>query len=275
VNSPTPLMTIIGAGTMATYLLSGLQRAGVDLTHVCITDKDPKKLHLLAQQFAVQTSQDNNPAIMRAAVVILAIKPQSLVAFAQESASAFAHAPLVISILAGIPIAQLHALLGPLPFVRAMPNLLVSLSQGNTVLFAPIGITAQQHKVAESYFIPLGITQWVDEEKQLDAYTVLTGCGPGYVFFMMQCVIDAAAELGIGHAQAKTAVLQLFSGAAQMAAQNPATLIELQQQVASKKGVTENLLAKLKAGHVDSVFKQAFLDAYAHGQQLQHQKEEK
>jgi len=267
VNSP-PNITIIGAGHMATYLLSGQARGGIHLTNICITDKDPEKLADLAKLYDVQTSLDNNDAIKRADIVILAIKPQSLKDFAQQHRAAFSHAPTVISILAGIPIAQIAALLGPLPIIRAMPNILVSLSQGNTILFAD-----KQYELVEQFFAPLGIVQWVNEEQQLDAYTVLTGCGPGYLFYMMQCVIDAAVELGISSSDAKAAVLQLFSGAAHMASLSSASLIELQQQVASKKGVTEKLLDTLKEHHMDTIFKQAFSKAYARGQQLKDHKE--
>ena len=156
-----------------------------------------------------------------------------------------------------------------------MPNILVSMGQGNTILFAQPHFLIQHYQFAQNLFAHLGLTQWVDEERQLDAYTILTGCGPGYIFFMMQCVVDAAIQLGIPEIEAKTAVLQLFTGSAQMAAHNPASLISLQQQVASKKGVTEKILTALKANHMEEIFKQAFIDAYAHGQLLQHQKEER
>lgn len=261
-------ITIIGAGNMATAIVAGLAHAGVDVSRIWITDKDPKKLDILAKRFSVQTSHDNHQAIKRADIVLLAIKPQSLPEFAAEHQEAFSHKPLIISILSGIPVAQLTKLLGSMPIVRAMPNILVALSQGNTILFS-----SEKYKNAEDFFAPLGIVQWVSEEKQLDAYTVLTGCGPGYLFFMMQSIIDAAAALGIDEADAKTAVLQLFSGSAQMAMQSPATLIELQQQVASKGGVTEKILFSLTENKIPDLFKQAFLIADAHNQALQNHKE--
>ncbi|MFA6036571.1 MAG: pyrroline-5-carboxylate reductase [Legionellales bacterium] len=261
-------ITIIGAGHMATAIVAGLAHAGVDLSRIWITDKNFQKLDALAQQFSVKTSMDNHAAIKRADIVLLAIKPQSLPAFAAEHQAAFSHMPLIISILSGIPIAQLTQLLGAMPIVRAMPNILVSLSQGNTILFS-----AEKHNNVEDFFAPLGIVQWVNEEKQLDAYTILTGCGPGYLFFMMQSIIEAAAALGIDEIDAKTAVLQLFSGSAQMAMQSPATLIELQQQVASKGGVTEKILLSLSENKIPDLFKQAFLIADAHNQALQNHKE--
>ncbi len=260
---------------MTTYLLSGLQRVGITLSHICVTDKNADKLAVLAQTFSVQTSQDNVAAIKAAKVVILAIKPQSLPDFASECVNAFSQETLVISILAGIPIAKLSELLGPLSFIRAMPNILVSLGQGNTLLFTRPHALVQHGQFAQDLFAHLGLSLWLDEEDLMEAYTVLTGCGPGYVFFMMQTVIDAAANLGIPEEQAKASVLQLFTGAAQMAAQNHTSLIELQERVASKKGMTEKILTFLKRSDMEGIFKQAFLDAYTHGQQLQHHKEEK
>ncbi|MGA2654418.1 MAG: pyrroline-5-carboxylate reductase [Gammaproteobacteria bacterium] len=263
-----PPLTIIGAGHMATYLLNGLAHAGVDLSQVCITDTDEAKLAHLAQRFSVQTSTDNNTAIARAEIVLLAIKPQSLSTFAQQHRDAFSHLPIVISILAGMPIAQISALLGPLPIVRAMPNILVALSQGNTILFAP-----KHYHVVEQIFAQLGVVKWVGAENQLDAYTVLTGCGPGYLFFIMQSVIDAAVALGIPENDAKTEVLQLFAGSARMALESHHSLVELQQQVASKKGVTERILTSLTEQHTQAIFKQAFLDGFTRNQELKNHKE--
>lgn len=263
-----PSLAIIGAGNMATYLLNGLARAQVDLSSVCITDKDEAKLALLAQRFKVKTDIDNNAAIAKAEMVLLAIKPQSLSIFAKEHSQAFSHSPIVVSILAGMPIAEISALLGPLRVVRAMPNILVALSQGNTILYAH-----KHYHAVEQLFAHLGVVQWVASENQLDAYTVLTGCGPGYLFFMMQSLIDAAKTLGIPEKQAKAEVLQLFQGSARMALESHHSLIELQQQVASKKGVTERILTSLNDQHLPEVFKKAFADGLAHNQALKNHKE--
>src|SRR5580692_8538326 len=100
---------------MATAIVAGLAHAGVDLSRIWITDKDSKKLDALTQQFLVKTSSDNHAAIKRADIVLLAIKPQSLPEFAAEHQEAFSHKPLIISILSGIPIAQLTQLLGLMP----------------------------------------------------------------------------------------------------------------------------------------------------------------
>lgn len=273
-NLATTSIAIIGSGHMATYILNGLQQAGFPLSQICITDKDPQRLTAIAQRFSVHTERDNVVAIKNAQLVILAIKPQSLAAFAKECAGAFAHAPLIISILAGMPIKQLSLLLGEQKFIRAMPNVLVSLSQGNTILFTEKNVLPHERNIAQDFFEQLGIIQWVDEEKEIEAYTILTGCGPGYLFFIMQCIIDAAVELGIPSADAKLSVLQLFSGAAHMALLSDFSLLELQQQVTSKKGVTEKLLAELIDQEVHLKFKQAFSKAHEHGHTLKNLKEE-
>ncbi len=270
VNTSPPSITIIGAGHMATNILAGLAHAGTDLSHICITDKDPERLRQLSKQFSIKTSEDNHAAIKGANIVLLAIKPQSLADFAKACKQAFTKDHLIISILAATSISQLQNALGEHIFIRAMPNILVALSQGQTILFA----NTHQPKV-EHFFSPLGVTKWVKDEAQLEAYTLLTGCGPGYLFFIMQSIIDASTKLGIDEKDAKAAVLQLFTGSAQMAKENSASLIELQQQVASKGGITEHILNSLKNDDVTTIFQHAFIDAYHYGQQLHSHKEEK
>lgn len=266
-----PPITIIGAGNMASHILQGLKRAGVDLDNICVTDHDATKRETLAAQFGVKTQENNQSAIAQGEIIILAIKPQSLHDFATENRAAFSHHPLVISIAAGISCEYLQTLFGDAQnIIRAMPNVCVSVSQGNTILFTTPLVSAEKRKLADEIFSHLGLTQWVMDEKQFDAYTILTGAGPGYVFFILQCIINAAVQLGIPQDAAKEAALQLFSGAAHMAANSDNTLSELQQQVTSKNGVTEKILTTLVAGDFEQLFEQAFKNAYAHGQQLQH-----
>jgi len=262
-------IVLIGAGHMATHMLNGLKLAGFPLNALHVTDMDEEKLRAIAEQFQVKTSTDNSAAIKQAAIVILAIKPQSIRDFAEQTRAAFAHDPLVVSILAGIPLEKLHQLLGVQNIVRAMPNICVSIAQGNTILCAP-HLEASASRTIEALFSLMGVTQWVQDEAELDAYTVLTGAGPGYVFYLLQNIIDAAAALGIQELEAKKAVLQLFAGATQLALNSPASLHTLQQQVTSKKGVTEQVIQTLADGQLEALFAEAFKKAYAHGQQLQH-----
>jgi pyrroline-5-carboxylate reductase len=96
----------------------------------------------------------------------------------------------------------------------------------------------------------VGQSIWLDNEAQIDAVTAISGSGPAYVFYFIEALQQAALELGLNEAQAKTLSLQTFTGASKLAEQsteNPATL---RSQVTSKGGTTEQAILSMESAAV-------------------------
>jgi len=117
-------IAFIGGGHMSTSLVGGLLARGLAPGDITVADPVPAQLARLGDRFGVRTSADNVRAVRDADLVVLAVKPQDMAAAARAIADEIAaRRPIVVSIAAGIRLANLGAWLGlDVPLVRTMPN---------------------------------------------------------------------------------------------------------------------------------------------------------
>jgi len=259
----TKTIAFIGGGNMATSLIGGLVADGYDPQQILVSDPDAKKLTTLTSLFRIRSAASNEQAITEADVVILAVKPQmmedvtcSLTEVMQQKQ------PLVISIAAGIREADLQTWLGGnIALVRTMPNTPAMIQAGATVLHANSQVSTAQKNLAESIMRAVGLTQWVKDEKLMDAVTALSGSGPAYFFLVMEAMETAGIELGLTIETARLLTLQTALGAAKMAIESTDGPATLRQRVTSPGGTTEQAIKTLEDGNLSALFKQALTDA--------------
>lgn len=244
------LITFIGGGNMATALISGLLADGTPADSIIVAEPDSKKREALAARYGVRTREDNQGAAREADTLILSVKPQMLEAVAREiSAVARQRQPLVISIAAGVRHSDLQDWLGTgVPLVRTMPNTPAMIQAGATALYADPGVPAELRNQAERIMRAVGLTQWVDNEDQIDAVTAVSGSGPAYFFLFMEAMENAATELGLSKDTAHLLVLQTALGAARMSMENKIELAVLRENVTSPGGTTEKALNRFEEG---------------------------
>lgn len=186
---------------------------------------------------------------------LLAIKPQQFSAYSSEIKAALSNAsPLLISIMAGIPLAALQCI-SPRA-VRVMPNLPAIIHESMSVLCAPTLDNASRN-FAEQLFTTIGATAWVEEEDQLHAVTAISGSGPAYLFAFMEALEAAALAQGLNAALAKKLVLQTIRGGALLADQSSETITTLRTQVTSKGGTTEAALNALNDAKLQAIIMSA------------------
>lgn len=255
----TTKIAFIGAGNMAGALISGLLADGVPPDTLSATDPSAEKCAALAASTGIRTLQDNRIAAAEARTLVLAVKPQVLRGVAEEIAGVVQqHRPLVVSIAAGIRCASLQAWLGGnAALVRTMPNTPAMIQSGATALFATATVSAAQREQAETLMRAVGLTQWVDDESQLDAVTALSGSGPAYFFLVMEAMDAAARQLGLDAECARLLTLQTALGAARMALESSDPPDALRARVTSPGGTTERAVATLEDGGIRELFARA------------------
>jgi pyrroline-5-carboxylate reductase len=96
----------------------------------------------------------------------------------------------------------------------------------------------------------VGKTIWVAHEDLMDAVTAVSGSGPAYVFYFMEAMMQAAAELGLSAEQARALTLETFQGASLLAQQSSEPVDVLRARVTSKGGTTERALGSLEGDAV-------------------------
>lgn len=211
-------VSFIGGGNMARALIAGLLRQGTPAAHICVGEPLAAARRALAAEFAVQVSDDNATTVAKARVVVLAVKPQELPIVVQALQPTLQKTrPLLLSIAAGIRLADLQRWAPGLPVVRAMPNRPALVGAGATGLYATAAVSAGDRALAEQTMSAAGITVWVPNEAALDVVTALSGSGPAYFFLLAECMAEAARELGLDAETARTLAAETLHGAGQLA----------------------------------------------------------
>ena len=239
-----PRIGFIGAGNMATALIKGLIQSGVyKQDRLFASDKQEEALKNISTHFGLDCYPSNRELVRECSIVVLSVKPQNMRDVLEEVKGEIRYDQLMISIAAGIPLSMIRAIIGKdIPLIRVMPNTPALVQKGVSALAAGELVRAEHMAMAKTIFNAVGDTVEV-EEKMMDAVTALSGSGPGYVFRMMECMVNAGASVGLERDISIRLVVQTFLGAAQLAKESEHSLARLREMVTSPGGTTAEGLA--------------------------------
>lgn len=241
-------IVFIGGGNMAAALIGGMLQQGArpgDLHVIDVSASARGRFSELGVSAHARWDDE-----VRADVVVFAVKPQNMKEAVAGVKSKCA-AALVISIAAGIRCADIGRWLGGHDrIVRVMPNTPALIGAGVSGVFATAGVGADDRMAAESVVGAAGKSLWFDREAQLDAVTAVSGSGPGYVFYFIEALEEAAMALGIDAQAARLLAVETFRGSAMLAASSNDGPADLRARVTSKAGTTERALAYMESENV-------------------------
>ena len=98
--------------------------------------------------------------------------------------------------------------------------------------------------------------------------TGLGGSGPGFVFLMIESMIDAGVQMGFSRADAQTIVLQTIAGSVALVKETGKHPAELRNLVTSAGGTTAAGLYELEKAGLRTALTDAILAAYHRSQEL-------
>ena len=243
-------ITFIGGGNMASAIIGGLLQQGWQADAMRVVEVDAAARARLERELGVKAFADIGPALAGSGCVVLAVKPQQMREVAQALRGALG-SQLVITIAAGIRSRDLSRWLGDYQrIVRVMPNTPALVLAGVSGLYAMPGVSAADRSQAEKILGAVGATLWLEREEQLDAVTAVSGSGPAYVFYFIEALQQAAADLGFSADEARRLALDTFAGAVKLAAGSSEDAAELRARVTSKGGTTERALKSMETDRV-------------------------
>ncbi len=263
-------LAFIGAGNMAASLIGGLCDNGFPAELITASDPNAVQLDNLSQLLGINSTTDNLAAIADADAIVLAVKPQIMESVISPLASLVqGNKPVIISIAAGITVANITGWLGPgLPIIRTMPNTPALVQTGATGLYGNAAVTATQHAIADTIFQAVGDALWFDEEEDLDKVVALSGSGPAYFFLVMEAIQKAAENMGLEPAAARALTLQTALGSAKLASADEAEFSELRRRVTSPGGTTEKAIKCMQEDGLEGLIEKAMLAAQARSKEL-------
>ena len=263
-------VAFVGAGNMARSLIGGLLQQGYPADHIACSAPSEASLAAVKQMGAVVTSTSNIDVIAGADVVIMAVKPQVMRdVLAPLMNMLTSKKPLLVSIAAGISCGSLQSWAGEgVPIVRCMPNTPSLLQVGATGLFATDAVSREQQETANVILSAVGTVVWVKQESELDAVTAVSGSGPAYFFLFMEAMQEAGEKLGLTPEAAAQLTHQTALGAARMALESDADVVELRKRVTSPNGTTQAAIESFIASDIKNTVEQAMNAAVARSQAL-------
>jgi len=233
----------IGAGNMASALISGLVNARKNPNSIMASSPEDNHLESLSSEFGILTTKNNVEIAENCEIILLAVKPHIIEEVLKGIASYIKpNKHLIISIAAGVKIEDIQALLSiEQKIIRAMPNTPASIQRGVTALCNNSQTDLVDKNVAEEIFKSVSVTCWLQEDS-LDQYTALIGSGPAYVFYFIEAMLEASKDLNLEGEDIKNLLIEMIIGSSELAKMSSDEPSILRKKVTSPGGVTERAI---------------------------------
>ena len=244
-------IAILGCGAMGSALGRGLVQAhAAEPSSIVFSDPHNTHLSTLIEQLGVRGVTHNREAAEGADIVVVAVKPFNVRPVLDEIHDVVLPSQLLISIAAGIRIADIQAALKEdVPVVRAMPNSAAQVNTGACALSAGPHANESHLAAATAIFSSVGTAVTVPEH-MLDAVTALSGSGPAYVYLMIEALVDGGVKVGLPRDIAHQLAVQTVLGSARMVLETGRHPAQLKDLVATPGGTTITALAALEEAGV-------------------------
>ena len=257
------MIGFIGVGNMGgTLARAAVRQCGAE--SILVTSRTAEH----AQRFAAScgcTAVTNAEAARRSRWLFLGVKPQMMGQMLAELAPVLAARQdrfVLVTMAAGLSMAQIADMAGgACPVIRIMPNTPAFVGEGMIPYCANEAVTPEE--TAEFCKI-LSAAGRLDPlpERLIDAAGALSGCGPAFVYVLIEALADAAVACGLPRAKATEYAAQTLCGAAQMVLQTGQHPAALKDAVCSPGGSTIAGVHALEQGGFRAAAENAVLEAY-------------
>ena len=262
-------VAVLGAGKIGGALISGLLSSGwrqpSELVASC---RRPERAAELEESHGIRATLSNAEAVARAAVIVIAVKPQDLDALLGEVSPLIDREQTVLSIAAAIPTSALEQhLAAGVPVVRAMPNTPSVVHEGIAGVCAGAHADDEHLSLAEEVLAHLGSVVRVPE-RSMDAITAVSGSGPAYFALLAEAMIEAGILLGLSREISTQLVVQTMLGTAKQLRDEKMHPVELREMVTSPGGTTIAAIRELEQAGVRAAFLNAIQAAMDRSREL-------
>jgi pyrroline-5-carboxylate reductase len=233
---------LVGAGRLGGALIQGWTATGaVRPQDLIILAPRPSRTALEAEAAGARLNPPEAD-LARARTVVLAVKPQVWREVAEALSPHLSSDAVIVSVAAGVKVADLSAAFGGRPAARTIPTTAVSVGKGASAIFAP---DAQSRAAAHGVLDPVATCVDVDEEGHMDLVIGVCGSAPGFFYAFVEALEEAGIAVGLPPQASRTLARVTIAGSAALMADTGEDPAVLRREVASPKGTTEAGLSVL------------------------------
>lgn len=237
----------IGAGHMGSAIIGGLiHKAIVDASQIYAVNQHQHKTQTVAKQFGINASANIAELTVVSDILVVAVKPKVIVQALSEALPFIKKDTVIVSIAAGVTLANLEKVLGAdKKIVRIMPNLPSLVGEGVSSITPNAKVTEKDLEDIKVIFNSLGKAEVVSEDL-IHAVVGVSGSSPAYVFMFIEALADAAVQGGMPREQAYTFAAQAVLGSAKMVLETGTHPGVLKDMICSAGGTTIEAVCTLE-----------------------------
>jgi pyrroline-5-carboxylate reductase len=238
---------LIGAGNMATALARGWGDP------VLVSDVDHARAEALAAELGGEAPGSNAYVADAADAVVLCHKPAQLGEVAGEIRD---RTKAVVSVLGGVPVADVEAAYPGKPVYRFMPNIPAEVGEG---VFAYAAGARASHGPESEVLEAFGRIGTVvpTPEPFIDTAMAVMSCSPAFFALVVEALVDAGVRHGLQPDAAAQMAVGAMGGTAAVLCAHDFDTLALRRRVTSPGGSTARGLAALERGGVRDAFSSA------------------
>ncbi|TGZ75078.1 hypothetical protein CRM22_000589 [Opisthorchis felineus] len=248
----------LGSGQMAQALAKGFLSAGIlkgeQVIMADVFSTSSADAHLfepikrLQDVYGIEYVQMNDVMAKKSDIIFICVKPHIVRPTLKEISHVF-DGKLVISVAAGVTLEQLsQVVLQSTRLIRIMPNTPCLVGAG-TAFFA-CGPSASAEDVLLTKVLCSSIFNVFEEipETMFDAATGISGCGPAYMYLIVEALTDGGVRIGLPRQLAHKLAVSTMLGSAIMMEKTGENPAKLRGDVCSPGGATIAAIHTLEEG---------------------------
>lgn len=209
-------------------------------------------------------TSDNAALTKEADIVVVSVRPNDFAALDLKVGD-----KLLISVMAGVALAELVQRSGSERVVRSLPNAAAEVSRSYTPWIASAAVGVEERTFLSAFFTAFGVHDELTDEGQIEYFAALTGTGPAYPALFMDTMRRDAIENGIDPVVAERAVTTLLFGSLQLMeahGRSPAAVVE---EYIAYNGMTAAALVAMREAPLAAVLRRGFEAALQRANTLQ------
>ncbi len=208
----TTKIVVLGIGGIGRPIADGIYSSSLTEEKISVTRKQTPFSEEELSKF--NCLNDNKIAVSTANVVIIAVQPGQVDELLLEIKEVLTSEHILISVVSGLEIAQIQAVVGNIPIARAMPNIAIKVRQSMTCL--AFNEEGKKHQtLVKSIFDSVGQTLIIPENKFPEA-TGLCGSGTAFGLKYIRGYMQACIQNGFTEKDALLIASQVIKGAAML-----------------------------------------------------------
>ena len=249
----------IGAGNMGGALARAIS-ANLEIK-VYIYDKIEEKSANLAREINAEHCALDT-LLSLSDFIFLGVKPNVIAEVCQDIGGKVKPSAVLISMAAGVKISKIEEALGSeLSVIRIMPNTPTAVREGLTAYSKGSRVTESDEKAFLEIMAYTGTAVCLDE-KDIDSFCAVAGCGPAYAYMFIDALASGAQECGIPKDKAIYSAAKMIRGAALMVLNSEDDPTVLAKNVCSPGGATIEGVKVLDSAGFGKNVKDAIKAAY-------------